>query len=329
LKGSGCFSILGVEVIMKKFDGIHHVSCIATDPQANHDFYTEVLGLRLLKKTVNQDDVSAYHLFFGDALATPGSDITFFSYPTIQPKVPGSNCIDRVGLRVPTDASVWFWFERLTKLDLIVSQAQRRFGVLGIDVEDLDGTPLRIMSDENMASKHSYPFIHPNIPQEHAISGLGQIDIRVNDIEASEQWLVHNLGFYRVEGNERNRLYASKQDRNDTRISLIFDSSPSEQSGAGSIHHVALRVADNDHLQETMDMLNITGYVNSGIINRHYFKSLYVREKNRILFEFATDGPGFDIDEPMEKLGETLSLPPFLEAFRNEIESQINPIKTK
>jgi glyoxalase family protein len=150
----------------------------------------------------------------------------------------------------------------------------------------------------------------------------------VNDIEGAEAWLTHDLGFKTLSYSESNRLYVSNEDRNDTRISLIFDPSPSQQHGAGSIHHVALRVADDDQLQETMDMLNILGYVSSGIINRHYFKSLYVREKNKILFEFATDGPGFDVDEPMDKLGETLSLPPFLEDFRSEIESQITPIKT-
>lgn len=314
---------------MKKYKGIHHVSCLATDPQATYDFYTQVLGLRLLKKTVNQDDVSAYHLFFGDAIATPGSDITFFAYPTIQPKVIGSNSIDRVGLRVPTDESVYFWFERLQDLDMRVSPLERRFKVLGFDFQDHDGTPLRIMSDENMISKRAYPFEYPGIPLEHAISGLGQMDIRINDIEAAQQWLVEGLGFRFLDGDEKIRLFASDEDRNDTRICLIFDSSPSERSGHGSIHHLALRVDDNDQLQETMDMLRVLGYVNSGVINRHYFKSLYVREKNRILFEFATDGPGFDVDEPMDKLGESLSLPPFLEAFRSEIEAQITPIITK
>lgn len=313
---------------MKKFEGIHHVSCLATDPQATYDFYTKVLGLRLLKKTVNQDDVSAYHLFFGDALATPGSDITFFSYPTIQPKEAGSNSIDRVGLRVPSDQAITFWHERLHEKNIHVSGVETRFNVLGFDFKDQDGTPLRIMSDETLHKKRAYPFHVEDIPVEYAISGLGQIDIRVNDIEATEHWLMNELGFKAHSMEENKRLYYSNENRNDTRICLIFDSSPSEIQGAGSIHHVALRVYDTDQLQETMDMLNALGYVNSGIINRHYFKSLYVREKNRILFEFATDGPGFDIDEPMDKLGESLSLPPFLEAFRKEIESQINPIKT-
>lgn len=323
------FSILSVEVVMKKFDGIHHVSCIATDPQVTHDFYTEVLGLRLIKKTVNQDDVSAYHLFFGDEQATPGSDITFFTYPLATPKVDGSNCIDRVGLRVPSDASVLFWQQRLAEFNIPVSTVERRFNVLGIDFNDPDGVPLRILSDEKMTTKKSYPVKNDTISLRHAIGGLGQIDIRVNDIEASEHWLMSRLGFFKVEGNEKHRLYATKEDRNDTRISLIFDSAPTQISGAGSIHHVALRASDFDHLQETVDMLNAIGYVNSGVIDRFYFTSLYVREKNRILFEFASDGPGFDIDEPMETLGETLSLPPFLESFREEIESQIKPIITK
>lgn len=322
------FSILEIEVHMKKFEGIHHVSCLATDPQVTYDFYAKVLGLRLLKKTVNQDDVSAYHLFFGDALATPGSDITFFSYPTLQPKQSGSNCISRIGLRVPTDKAVAFWHEQLSNRNLGVSSIEERFNVLGFDFNDPDGTPLRIQSDENLASKRGYPFHLEDIPLEYAIVGLGQIDMKVNDIEATEQWLVSDLGFEPRSIEENTRLYISHENRNDTRICLIFDSSPSEIHGAGSIHHLALRVANNDQLQETMDMLNVLGYVNSGIINRHYFKSLYVREKNRILFEFATDGPGFDIDEPMDKLGETLSLPPFLEAFRNEIENQIKSIIT-
>jgi glyoxalase family protein len=311
---------------MKQFNGIHHISCIASSPKQTIQFYQHVLGLRLVKKSVNQDDVSSYHLFFSDYSGSLGTTITFFVYPNKPYRVDGSNCIDRIGLRVSTDEAVQFWKNRLEKLNINTGSLERRFDVLGFDFEDHDGIRLRIQSDEGLISKVGV-FNHlEGIPNQHAILGLGQIDLRVQDRQAMHIWLVDHLKFTHHKTEQNTRLYYSKLDRNDTRFSVTTDLKKPEEAGYGSIHHVALQAINKDHLQEALDAFTILGYINSQIIDRYYFHSLYVREHNRILFEFATDSPGYTIDEPIETLGSILSLPPFLESFRNQIESQIEPL---
>ncbi len=320
------FLYLLQEVSMRQFDGIHHISCIASSTKQTHYFYKQVLGLRLVKKSVNHDDVSAYHLFFADHVGSIGTSITFFVYPDKPYKISGSNSIDRIGFRVLTNESVQFWKDRLERLNVLTYDIDVRFNVLGFDFEDHDGIRLRITSDENMISKKGVPSTHDNIPLQHAILGLGQVDLRVHDRQTMHTWLVDHLKFLHHTTYQNTRLYFSHIDRNDTRISVTTDHAPSEISGYGSIHHIALCATSKHHLQEAMDAFTILGYVNSQIIDRFYFFSIYVREHNRILFEFATDHPGFAIDESIDNLGKTLSLPPFLEPFRNQIEDEIETI---
>ena len=311
---------------MKQFNGIHHISCIASSPKQTLHFYQDVLGLRLVKKSVNQDDVSAYHLFFADYAGSLGTTITFFAYPNKPYRIDGSNCIDRIGLRVSTDEAVQFWKDRLEKLNIKTDLLEQRFDVLGFDFEDHDGIRLRIQSDQNLISKVGIPNHLKDIPNQYAILGLGQVDLRVQDRQAMHTWLVDHLKFSHHKTEQNTRLYYSTQDRNDTRISVTTDLSKPEEAGYGSVHHIALQAINKDHLQEAFDAFTILGYINSQIIDHYYFHSLYVREHNRILFEFATDYPGYTVDESIENLGSILSLPPFLESFRNQIEAQIEPL---
>jgi glyoxalase family protein len=311
---------------MKQFNGIHHISCIASSPKQTVQFYQHVLGLRLVKKSVNHDDVSAYHLFFADYAGSPGTSITFFVYPNKPYRVDGSNCINRIGLRVSTDEAVQFWKDRLEKLNIKTDSLEHRFDFLGFDFEDHDGIRLRIQSDQGLISNVGVLSHIEDIPKQHAILGLGQVDLRVQDRQAMHTWLVDHLKFSHHKTQQNTRLYYSNQDRNDTRISVTTDLKKPEEPGYGSVHHVALQAINKDHLQEALDAFTILGYINSQIIDRYYFHSLYVREHNRILFEFATDYPGYTIDESIENLGTTLSLPSFLESFRNQIEAQVEPL---
>ncbi|SDJ33361.1 ring-cleaving dioxygenase [Salimicrobium halophilum] len=311
--------------------GIHHVSAITKYAQDNYDFYTEVMGLRLVKKTVNQDDPSMYHLFYADAEGNPGTDFTFFEIPMLGNTYEGTNSISTTSLRVPSDEALSFWQKRLEEDELSVEPIITRFGRQMLFFRDPEDQRLALVSDEN--NQGVAPGVRQetdDIPYEYAIQGLGPVYFTVPALEPTEQILVDILGFEKIDEEENIHRFSAGEGGTGAEIHVIEDSSlPRERPGKGSVHHAAFRVHDKDELEKWVQRIQEAGLVNSGLVDRYYFQSLYFREPNHILIELATDGPGFDTDEPMDSLGESLALPPFLEERREDIENNLKPLHSK
>jgi len=296
-----------------KLDGIHHITAITGDAPGNVDFYTRVLGLRMVKKSVNQDDPTVYHLFYGDEHAMPGLDLTFFEYPGVARGRAGAGMIHRIVWRVGSPAVLDFWAERLAGE--------------GIDSER-DGERLRFADPEGLVHElvvvdvPDEPLIaeHPEVPAEHALQGFHAVRAYSHDPERSRAMLEEALQFKPVDGGWeargeiRGALYA-------------YDAPPQERGvqGAGTVHHVAWRSSDEEH-EVWRNRVQAAGGHPTPVIDRHYFRSIYFREPSGVLFELATPSPGFTVDEPLETLGERLSIPPALESRRAEIEAVLKPL---
>ncbi|HYH53775.1 MAG TPA: VOC family protein [Solirubrobacterales bacterium] len=295
-----------------KLEGIHHITAITENAQRNVDFYAGVLGLRLVKKTVNQDNPTVYHLFFADEQGDAGSDLTFFEYPGAAPGRAGAGMVHRIVWRVSSGAALDFWAERL--------------GANGIESER-DGDSLVFSDPEGLdhellvADVPDQPLIadHPEVPGEVALQGFHAVRAYAVTPQASSG-LLEALEFEQVDGgweargSQRGGLY-------------IYDEAPAERGlqGAGSVHHVAWASTPEEHMQWRERAL-AGGAQPTPEIDRFYFKSIYFREPNGILFEIATLGPGFTVDEPLESLGEKLSLPPDYEHLREEVEPKLRPV---
>lgn len=306
-----------------QLQGIHHLTAVTSDVVRNHDVYTRVFGLRLVKKSVNQDDTGAYHLFYADGEATPGTDITFFDWP-VGPERRGTRSIVRTGLRVAGPESLRFWRDRLAAEGLPHGEVALRAGRLTLDVEDGEGQRLSLVDDGGAGEAH--PWTRSPVPAEHQIRGLGPIAISVADLARTERLLTGPLGM-RLEGEHREPgeaptlIYAMGPGGPGAELHVrVEPDRPAARPGAGGVHHVAFRIPDSDY-EAWEERLRSAGIRSSGPVDRFYFRSLYFREPNGILFEIATDGPGFTADEPLETLGERLSLPPFLEERRAGIEA--------
>ncbi len=303
--------------------GIHHLTAITGNVRENHAFYTEVLGLRLVKKTVNQDDVSAYHLFYADGKATPGSDITFFDWP-LPPEERGTHSIVRTGLRVASEASLQWWEKWLTEKTVRHNGIVRRDERATLDLEDREGQRLSLIVDEN-GTGHSWD--KSPVPTEHQILGLGPITMSVPDIARTDRVLQQVLNFRPVRKYGAIQVYEMGTGGPAAELHVAVEPELTfARQGAGAVHHVAFRTTQADY-EAWVERLDKMGMPSSGPVNRYYFQSLYFREPNGILFEIATDEPGFTADEPLETLGEKLSLPPFLEAKRERIEAGLKPIR--
>jgi glyoxalase family protein len=313
-----------------QLSGIHHLTAVSADAPGNVRFYTKVLGLRLVKKTVNQDDVSAYHLFYADGVASPGSDITFFDFPTL-PEKRGNNTVTRTGLRVTGEASLRWWHERLTKAAVVVGDIAERDGRLTLDFEDPEGERLALVDDGGKGSGNIWA--KSPVPAKHQIRGLGPIVMTVPELKPTDLVLTHVMNMKPLRdyahpdsNRDRVRVYGMNGEGPGAELHVaVRPDLPPAHPGAGGVHHVAFRSpdADYDAWAERLRELRIP---NSGKIDRYWFRSLYFREPNGVLFEIATDGPGFAVDEPLDKLGETLVLPPFLESQRKQIEAGLKPL---
>lgn len=317
--------------------GIHHLTAITGDAQDNVSFYTEVLGMRLVKKTVNQDDTTAYHLFYGDERGNPGTELTFFDFVGVGPKKEGVSSISGTSLRVANDQALDYWRQRFEEFDVKHEPIEEFAGRNVIFFEDPEGQKLAIVSDEhNEGVAGGKPWEQSPVPVEHGILGLGPVKLTVRYPQPTQQ-VLQLLGFREksripaiAEGQDEIIIMEAGEGGSGAEVHLEpNDFLPVEQQGSGGVHHVAFRVDDEEELAKWADVLNRTGLPNSGLVERYYFQSLYFREPNGILFEFATDGPGFATDEPFETLGESLALPPFLESRRESIEANIKPINTK
>ncbi|WP_372675278.1 ring-cleaving dioxygenase [Aquicoccus sp.] len=308
--------------------GIHHLTAITADAPSNNRFYTETLGLRRVKMTVNQDDTSAYHLFFADGAGTPGTDLTFFDWPVTSEKR-GTNAISRTGLRVVED-SLEYWVVRLRDARLICGEIGEIDGRATLDFEDHEGQRFRLTAD---TASTAHPWDRSPVPPEHQIRGLGPITISVPQLAPTETVLTHLMNMRAV------RDYPSPDGQGQVHVFEMGAGGPAAelhvavqpglpvaQQGAGAVHHVAFRVPDKQALSQWAERLNTLRMPSSGEVERFYFRSLYFREPGGNLFELATDGPGFDVDEPFETMGEALSLPPFLEPKRAAIEARLKPL---
>ena len=315
---------------MTELKGVHHVTAITSSAEKNYAFFTHVLGMRLVKKTVNQDDVQSYHLFFADDRGNAGTDMTFFDFPGIQKGVHGTNEISKTSFRVPDDAALDYWVKRFDRLVVTHSGIQMQFGRKTLSFGDFDDQQYQLISDEfNRGIASGIPWQKGPVPAAFAITGLGPVFVRISNFNALKVMLEKALLLRETAAEGSFHLFEMGEGGNGASVIVEHNVTlPQARQGFGTVHHAAFRVADRAELDEWIDRLNSLRLPNSGYVNRYFFESLYARVAPQILFEFATDGPGFMGDEPYETLGEKLSLPPFLEPQRAEIEKLIRPIDT-
>lgn len=315
---------------MNHLKGVHHVTAITSSAEDNYKFFTYTLGMRLVKKTVNQDDIQTYHLFFADDEGNAGTDMTFFDFPGIPKGVHGTNEIYSTSLRVPTDEALTYWVERFDRLNVKHEGIQEQFGVKVIPFVDFDDQQYQLISDEhNKGVASGRPWQDGPIPLEYAITGLGPVHIRIAEADYMKEVLEKVFAFEEIAADGNFRLFEVGEGGNGARVIIEERTDlPAGRQGYGTVHHVAFRVDNRAELDEWQERLERVGFQTSGYVNRYFFESLYARVAPGILFEFATDGPGFMGDEPYETLGEKLSLPPFLEPKREQIEAAVRPIDT-
>ena len=317
---------------MNNLKGIHHVTAITSDAKKIYEFFTYTLGLRLVKKTVNQDDIQTYHLFFADDKGSPGTDMTFFDFKGVEKGVEGTNSISRTSFRVPSDEALNYWLKRFDMYDVKHDDIKTLFDRKTLFFEDFDGQKYALFSDENIEGISSgTPWQKGPVPNEFAITGLGPIFLNTSDINYMTQVLVDMLYMKKIQNQDTLTLFEMGEGGNGASV-IVKDTKDMNygRQGYGSVHHVAFRIEDLDELYEWVDHLDQLGARHSGYVDRFYFKSLYTRLHPGILFEFATEGPGFiDDEEDYETLGETLALPPRFRNQRDYVEKVVKPIDTK
>ena len=313
--------------------GIHHVTAVTADVRGNYRFYTQLLGMRLVKRSVNQDDVSAYHLFYADAVGSPGTDLTFFDWDLPRERR-GTRSVARVHLRVHgTEALAW-WAERLHGQGVAHGGIEERDGRPTLDFDDPEGQRLALV-DHGSETAGFEPWEGSAVPPEHQIRGLGPILLSVPDITGTDVLLTRALGMrevreYALLGSDGPDVHVYEMGPGGAAAELhvaVQPRLPVARLGAGGVHHVAFRTPSADEHRAWIDRLDALGVANSGEVDRFYFRSLYFREPNGILFEIATDGPGFAVDEDPATLGESVALPPFLESRRAAIVANLEPIE--
>ncbi len=314
------------------FKGLHHVTAVTANAPANLDFYTNVLGLRLVKKTVNQDDVSAYHLFYGDAAGHAGTEVTFFDWAAMAPNAPGTGGISEIGLRVPNRAALDWWREHLSEHGVDQEEISEIAGHQTLRFTDPEGQRIALVaggSDDEFT-----PWPQSLVPAEHQIRGLAHIGLTVRQLGPTAQVLTDVLNF-RLAGvfpspsNADAKLVVFESGEGGPGTEVRVEERPDlrpARLGSGGVHHVAFRAPDDTVHRAWRDRVRAAGLGITDVIDRYYFKSLYFREPGGILFEIATDGPGFATDEDAAHLGERLALPPFLEPHRAAIEAGLKPL---
>lgn len=315
---------------MNHLKGIHHVTAITSNAEKNYEFFTYVLGMRLVKKTVNQDDIQTYHLFFADDKGSAGTDMTFFDFPGIPKGTHGNDEIYKSSFRVPSDKAIEYWRDRFDRLGVSHTGIQELFGKKVLSFVDFDDQQYQLISDEfNKGVPSGTPWQKGPIPLEYAITGLGPIFIRFSQFDYFKELMEKVLLFKEVAQEGNLHLFEVGEGGNGAQVVIEENTIlPPARQGYGTVHHAAFRVEDRTVLDEWTKRMESFGFATSGYVNRHFFESLYARVTRQVLFEFATDGPGFMGDESYETLGEKLSLPPFLEPHREQIERDVRPIDT-
>ncbi|GAB4426329.1 MAG: ring-cleaving dioxygenase [Chloroflexi bacterium OHK40] len=310
--------------------GIHHLTAVSSQIRANKRFYTETLGMRLVKRSVNQDDVSAYHLFYADAKGSPGSDLTFFDWPVPRERR-GTRSITRTFLRVAGREALEWWAARLGELGVGPGPIVERDGRLTLDFEDPEGQRLALVDDGGTGE--AFPWERSPVPAPYQVRGLGPIMMSVPELRPTDVVLQHALHMrpvreYAHPDNPQHTVHVYEMGPGGPAAELhvaVQPGLPPAQPGAGGGHHVAFRTPDDDY-EAWAERLNALRIPNSGKVDRYWFRSLYFREPGGILFEIASDGPGFAVDEDEATLGEKVVLAPFLEPRRAEILANLKPL---
>ncbi len=315
---------------MNQLKGLHHVTAITSSAEKIYEFFTYVLGLRLVKKTVNQDDIQTYHLFFTDDVGSPGTDMTFFDFPGIPKGVHGTNEISKTSFRVPNDRALEYWVKRFDKYDVKHTGIKKQFGTKTLSFVDFDEQQYQLISDENNKGVAAgTPWQKGPVPLEFAITGLGPIFVRTSYFDYFKEILVKVFNMTEVSQEGSFTLFEMGEGGNGAQVIVEYNTVlPQARQGYGTVHHTAFRVDERADLDAWQQHLQSFQLPNSGFVDRYFFGSLYTNVAPSILFELATDGPGFTGDEPYETLGEKLSLPPFFEAKREQIEKLVRPIDT-
>ncbi|WP_227352832.1 ring-cleaving dioxygenase [Haladaptatus salinisoli] len=295
--------------------GIHHVTAIGSDPSRNLSFYTRTLGLRLVKRSVNQDDVSVYHLFYGDRGGSPGTSMTFFPYPSARPGQVGTGQVSAVAFLIP-EGSVDYWVDRLADADVDAADPFERFGDTVLPFRDPDGLPLELVARAD--APDGDPPDGP-VPERRAIRGFFGVTLSLTSAEPTAN-LLETMGFGETDRERDRHRHESDGDLGYVVDILEDPQAPRGRPGAGTVHHVAFQVTESDQA-EWRDALIERGIRPTEIIDRKWFKSVYARTDGGVLFEFATKSPGYTVDEDIDELGERLVLPEWLEGRRDEIEA--------
>jgi glyoxalase family protein len=305
--------------------GLHHVTAVAGDPQPNLDFYVDLLGLRLVKRTVNFDDPGSYHFYFGDAVGTPGTILTFFSWPGARRGVRGSSEVSATAFAIP-QGSAGYWLERLKASHVSAERTPKRFGEELLRFADPDGTPIELI--ESAEGDAVVLWSESPVPAEHAVRGFHSVSLRLRSYEKTAQLITDTFGYRFVEETgTRLRFAAPGESGIGKTIDLISapDVSPAHIA-VGSVHHIAFRIPNDEPQRSLREKLINLGYQVSPVMDRTYFHSIYFREPGGVLFEVATDPPGFTKDESVNELGANLRLPPWMEHARPQIEKVLPKI---
>ena len=306
--------------------GLHHVTCIAGDPQENLDFYTGLLGMRLVKKSVNQDVPGTYHLFYADGAGSPGTDLTFFPWPDMEPVSPGVGLASEVGLAVPT-GSLEYWQHRLGRAGIRTDAITTRFGERVLPFADVHG--LRVALIETSDPRDFTPWAESPVPLDRQVIGLHSMRIVERDLASTAGFLTNTLGLTKLGEEDGWHRFAVLGGGSGRYIDVAEAPRAARgRWGTGGVHHIAWRVPDDEAEMAVRERVEQAHRRPTPVIDRFWFRSVYFLEPGGVLFELATDGPGFAIDESPETLGESLVLPPWLEPKRREIEATLPPLQT-
>jgi glyoxalase family protein len=320
----------------KKIAGLHHVTAIASDPQRNLDFYAGLLGLRFVKRTVNFDDPGTYHFYFGDARGTPGTILTFFPWPGARRGIRGTGQIEATAFAISPD-SVGHWLERFKQQHVTAEKASPRFGQDVIRFTDPDGLLLELIasaveagvSPANAKRSATEFWIDSPVPAEHGLHGFHSVSAALEGYEKTARLLTDSFGYRLIQQSGNRFRFASADDSAPGRIIdlLCLPDTAMGRVAAGSVHHIAFRAKDDDDQLQWREHFVDLGYNVTPVIDRTYFHSIYFREPGGVLFEIATEPPGFTLDEKLEELGTHLRLPPWMESARSQIEKILPPIQ--
>jgi glyoxalase family protein len=301
--------------------GLHHITAISSDVRRNMQFYTQVLGLRFVKKSVNQDDTGTYHLYYGNYAGSPGTALTFFPWAGLARGRPGKGQAYATAFSVP-EGSLPFWQQRFASLKVTASPVETRFGDQVLSFQDHDGMRLELVATGEIDPRPPTP--SPDVPAAYAIRGFHSSTLALAESHPTASVLVHQMGYRLLQETDHRTRYTIADGGPGTYVDLLTDLAiPRGLNGAGTVHHIAFRTPDDASQASARETLLNGALQVSPVIDRAYFKSIYYREPGGVLFEIATDQPGFAIDEPLETLGQKLSLPPHLEPYRVEIEASL------